>query len=267
MTVVFTGCSLVAGEGLDQEKSSDDLWVNIVYNSIPEFSDTDLINLGHAGIGNDRIFQDTLTALTDLPCSHIVVSWTELGRIQINPGLETFFTGQFWCQNNKLRDININPGITYSAKYLTNIRDRLLDLKHPHYDILQVLKYSKIIVKLCRELNVKVFFVNNLLSWDQNYFEYVHNATRTPNDTTVYTQKLLNIDSRDDFEYFNIYDKIHQEYQELRYSYENWLNIYQSFRTNFLLDRGNDGVHPGINSNRAFGDFISTKIISKLYTR
>ena len=266
MTVVFTGCSLVEGVGLHQEKSSDDLWVNIVHKSVPAFNDNALINLGLAGIGNDQIFQDTLTALTSIPCSYIVVSWTELGRTQINPGLEMFYTGQFWCHNNKLRDININPGITYSAKYLTNIRDRLLDLKHPHYDILQVLRYSKIITKLCQELNVKVFFVNNLLSWDQDYFEHIHHATRTPDDTTIYTQKLLNIDSRDDLEYFNIYDKIHQEYQELKFSYDNWLNLYQSFRTDFILDRGNDGIHPGIESNRDFGRFISTKIINMLYT-
>ena len=256
---VFTGCSYPAGIGLTDKSDSNDLWVNILYKSIKELSNTKLLNLAISGSTNQDIFQASIQAVINNDCKYLFVSWTELLRYKLNPATELYDTSLYWTTNSPLNDVNINPNINISANYQKNIRNRFFDLHHPHYLILKILTYSKILSDLCKKLGVTVFFLNSLITnWDNNYFKKI--VTTTPKDTTIYTQKILNLVTRDDKEYLAIYNQIHQDYLITGGLECTWLNLYNSFRNDFYLDLGNDNIHPGIKSHRAYSDFLIEKL-------
>ena len=99
---------------------------------------------------------------------------------------------------------------------------------------------------------------------DIGYFDTVLSANRLPSDTTLYTQNLLNAETRSDQEFFEIYDGIHKDYADSQ-GLENcdWLNLDYGFKEKFMLDVGNDGRHPGEQSHCAFAEHL-LKCIQKI---
>jgi len=254
---VFTGCSFTEGVGLPDIKDNQYLWVNTLYRSSPSLSKNKLLNLGVGGSTNYEIFTASIAALINHDCEYLFVSWTALMRYRFSLGVETYPTDQYWSPHSKLDDVNLCPNITYSKKYLIDLRNKFLALHHDHYEIVKILNYTSIINQLGQKLGVKVLFVNNILPWDNNYFDHVSRTDRLPTDTTKYTQELLNLDNRSDQEFFVLYDKIHSDYHKTNgVDRCVWLNLYNGFEKNFHLDCGNDNVHPGILSHTKYGDFL-----------
>ena len=257
---VFCGCSFTKGDGLALEDQDPDLWANILHQTVPELSTTKSINLGVNGATNENIFFSALdTALNNSQCKYLFVAFTSLKRLQINPSVETYNTKVF-LESGKIEDVKVNPNITIAGSYIENIRDRFFDLTHVHYDIVKILRYTGLIAQAAAKSSIKVFFVNSLMHIDKNYFVPVLDPARTPADTTPLTQNLLNADTRDDQEYFKIYDKIHSDYKNTGSTLHNWLNLDQGFRSDFYLDKGNDNAHPGPKSHQAFAKFLTEKI-------
>jgi hypothetical protein len=255
---VFTGCSFTEGVGLPDTKLNKSLWVNRLYNSSESLAKTKLLNLGQGASSNSEIFARSLSAMTEHDCEYLFVCWTTLLRYRFSLGVETYVTEQYWSPHSGIVDVNVNPNITYSKKYLLDVRNKFLALHHDHYEIVKVLNYTRIINQLAQRLRIKAVFVNNILPWDNNYFEYVNKIDRVPADTTEYTQDLLNLKTRSDEEYFVLYDKIHHEYQSIAGLDKCvWLNLHNSFRKNFYLDLGDDNIHPGVASHEAYGDFLA----------
>jgi len=256
-TSVFVGCSFTKGEGLVGEKDSPDLWINRLHNSIELLNATTLINLGLGGNSNETIFQNAVEALANSP-AYLFVSWTSFPRLYINPGVETYSTKQLWSPISDIADIELHKNITYTKKYLTDARNRFFDLFHDHYSIVKILEYSTIITKLCAVTGTKVFFINAILPWDLDYF--VKKEITVPSNTTPYTQHLLDAETRDDEEFWQLYNRIHNDYGVAGYPGPEWLNLYQGFKKNFMLDLGTDDMHPGPVSNKAFSEFLIEKI-------
>lgn len=259
---VFTGCSYTEGIGLDHESNSKDLWVNIVHQSCPNLSGTALVNLGKGGASNLDIFQQAVRAIALHKCKYLFVQWTELYRTTVNPGVELYPTSSFWGGGGVLEDININPHITVSASYQKNIKNRFFDLNHIHWEITKTLNYCNTLQSLCNRFGVTVVFVNGIITdWDYDYFTEVDNE-RIISDSTPFTKKILNLDSRNDTDYIQLYKKIHHDYSKANGLPVacNWINLYNSFRTHFYLDQGNDNIHPGINSQHAFAEYILTHL-------
>lgn len=262
MSVIFTGCSYTAGTGLPLKNQDPDLWINRLHNQISWLKDLDLLNCGQGGATNQDIFHLSVQAVTKNQCSHLFVSWTDLLRYYISPGVELWSTKQFWGANSQMFDIGVNPGIVYSASYLENIKNRFFDLHHIHHEIVKVLHYTFTLQKLCDRLGTQVYFINALLPWDDRYFDHVTDMSRQPSNTTLLTQQCLNSDSRNDTEFFDLYDKIHQDYQNTQGlpPHSKWLNLYQSYREYFYLDQALDNLHPGPVSNQAFADFLQKNL-------
>jgi len=262
MSVIFTGCSYTAGTGLPLKNQDPALWVNRLHNQVDWLNELPLLNYGQGGATNQDIFHLSVQAVTENQCSYLFVSWTDLLRYYISPGVETWSTMQFWGGNSPTSDIGVNPGVVYSASYLENIKNRFFDLHHIHYEIVKVLNYTFTLQQLCNRLDTKVYFVNALLPWDNNYFDQVTGKIRQPSDTTELTQKSLNSDTRSDSEFFDLYDKIHQDYQDATAlpPHSTWLNLYESYRNCFYLDRGLDDLHPGPDSNQAFANYLQKKL-------
>lgn len=252
---VFTGCSYTEGFGLEFGKSDPGLWCNILHQYHPILSNSAYKNLALAGASNDLIFHQTLDALATIKPRFLFVGWTESHRLRINPGLEIYETGR----NINLSDALIEPielnYCTYSSEYIKNIKDRFFDLQNLHYCFIDILNKCRIIKNLSDIVGTQVFFINALLEWDDLYFNHITNDTRKPNQLTEVTKKLINIDNRDDEEIFRIYDRMHAEYQQAN-GLNSWLNLYNSIRNSFYIDKGNDNMHPGYASNKKFAEFL-----------
>ena len=257
-TSIFVGCSFTKGEGLSGEKTDPGLWVNQLHQAVPWLTSTDLVNLAEGGNNNETIFHNAITAITESP-KYLFVVWTIFPRFKINPGVELYNTNQNWGPVIELFDLNLH-NVNYSKKYLTDIKNRFFDLLHDHYEIVKILEYTKTITKLSALTNTKVFFINGLLPWDDNYF--IKKPHTVPSDTTSYTQQILNADTRADDEYWKLYDLIHSQYDRIGMSVDLWLNLYQGYQKNFMLDLGIDNQHPGPLSNRAFFEFLLKKLDS-----
>jgi hypothetical protein len=254
---IFTGCSYTEGIGLKNTTNNEHLYVNKLYNSFDCLLKTTLLNLGVGGSSNSEIFQNSINAVTTNNCKYLFVEWTSLYRYKFSLGVEVYEVGQYWSPNQPLIDVKINPNISYSKHYLENIKNKFLSLHHDHYEIIKILQYSITINRLCKKLGVDVYFINGILPWDYHYFDYISNETRLPSDTTLYTQELLNAKTRNDEEFFKLYDRVHQEYQNTKGITECiWLNLDSGFRKNFMLDLGNDNQHPGEISHQTFGDHL-----------
>jgi hypothetical protein len=254
---VFTGCSYVEGVGLSNTSKNENLWVNLFFNSNDILSKTKLLNFGRGGATNFEIFQRSVDAMSNYNIRHLFVSWTEIYRYKFSCGLEKYSTDVYWGLNSPTADIGINPDIVFTKEYLANIKNRFFALHHDHYQILQILRFTHSLSQLAKKIGIKIYFINCLLPWDKNYFQPIASPTRLPSDTTQYTQKLLNSDTRNDTDFFDIYDQIHIEYQKSQGLGEcNWLNLDQSYRQNFYIDTGNDNLHPGVDSNKKFAKYL-----------
>lgn len=260
----ITGCSYAHGDGLDKQTTDPNLWINLLYNNVDSLKSTNFVNCSMSGSTNLEIFLSSLNLMTTKNCKYLFVCWTELLRYKVNPSVESYNTQSFWSPNGKIFDIKVNPNIVYSADYITNIKNRFLDLQHPHWEIIKILEYSKILKTVADKLNVDIFFINGLLPWDNKYFEHVDCAQRLPSDTTTYTQEILNSKNRSDTEYFELYDRIHKDYEILNHTKDHWLNLYHGFQQKFFVDSGNDGIHPGPASHKLFFEHLQKKINNKI---
>ena len=253
---IVTGCSFTEGIGLPDIAQDTELWVNKLYNSSEELSTTTLLNLAKSGSTNIEIFSQAVNALATYNCKYLIVSWTEVLRYKFSTGAELYNVDQYWSTNSIPNAVNLNC-LTYSKKYLNNIQNRFFALHHDHAEIVKILNYTAIINRMCQRIGTVAYFVNGSLPWDSGYFNHVSNSIRVPTDTTIYTQKLLNSDTRDDNEFFKIYDRIHQEYQVTGGVTECiWLNLNNAFKKNFHYDNGTDNQHPGTISHQQFGNYL-----------
>lgn len=256
-STVFTGCSYTKGIGLPDINNDKDLWVNILHGSLPELRETCLVNLASAGSTNMEIFQRSVDAMCGYDCKYLVVAWTSLYRYRFSLGAELYDVSQYWSPGHELMDVTINPDLRITKKFLTDIKNKFFSLHHDHCEILKILNYTATLHRLGQKTKIKVYFVNNMLPWDLGYFDRVIAESRLPSDTTPYTQNLLNAETRDDSEFFQIYDAVHKDYTDSQaIALCNWLNLDTGFKEKFMLDVGNDGSHPGPNSHREFAKHL-----------
>lgn len=253
--VVFSGCSYTAGVGFEFEKDEPCLWVNQLHNKF--FKKYKKLNLGQGGASNEEIFQSAVTALVSYPVEFIIVQWTDFPRYSLDLGFETYSTKMYFIPNSPCRSVNTN-GMNYSADYLDSVRDRFTSLAHDCFALFNLVRYVNTIKKLSKLTGTKLFFVNGRCPWDQDFF--TKKVDCLPNQLTTYTQKLLNVDNRDDSEIFILYNKMHQEFADAGGIAESqWLNLYNSMSKS-LVDFNHDHMHPGPKSNDLFVSEFTKKL-------
>lgn len=258
-SVLFCGCSYVNGDGWPQKKNEPRLWVNLLHDS-PLLREHTMVNVGQGGRSNQGIFLDATWHMTHHTHDYAFVSWTSMPRYELELGLETYETRQFFSPNIALREHRLND-VVYNARYLKNINDRFTALAHSHYEIYNLVHYVNCLTNLARLVGTKIFFINALCPWDQDFFSRLEGVL--PDAYTEYTKKLINLDNRDDQEILQIYDKMHQQYESAGgVQKDRWLNLYQSLRS-ILIDNNDDGIHPGIASNRLYGQLLTQALLDK----
>ena len=106
--IIFSGCSLTAGTGFDQDNSGMDclshpgLWVNLCHLHIPQFNKLLLINNATTGASNADIFTSALESLSvHNDIKFLICAWTSMPRYTFHTGFELYNTRDVAA---KLRD-------------------------------------------------------------------------------------------------------------------------------------------------------------------
>jgi hypothetical protein len=258
--VVFSGCSFTAGSGWDKNdptlncKDDPNLWTNLCCSQIDQLQNLEVLNVSNGGASNLDIFLAALKTIVvhKSDIDTLFCQWTSMPRYNFSVGFELWNTSEgIGLHKKHEHDVNLNRGETWNRKYLNDLLDRLLVLHHLHGEIVKLVEYSNILKKITQQFNIKLYFINGLCPWDQDYFTRLINVL--PEQFTEFTKKeILNIDSRDDNDIFKLYKIMHDDYDQAGgIDAACWINLYNSMNNN-KPDTNYDNRHPGINSNQLY---------------
>jgi len=249
--VVFSGCSFTAGAGWSQNsdqaeaKNYPGLWVNLCHSQIAQLKSLELLNYGQGGASNSEIFKNSVDAITthNSGIKIMICQWTGMPRFSFKTKLELWDTSQELSKLVRERDKN--------QKYINDIIYRFRSLIHLQGEILKVVEYTNILQRLTKQLGIKLYHINGLCPWDNNYFVRLSNVL--PESYTEFTKKeILNIKDRNDEDIFKLYELIHLEYDQVGgIDTSCWINLYNSMLSN-IIDTNYDNQHPGNKSNQLY---------------
>jgi hypothetical protein len=257
--ILAVGCSMTRGHGLDGDLHDPKLWVNQLFGPIGKVT-----NLSVTGMNNYWIFLETMSELirSNNDYDIVIVGWSAIPRYYFHVGLELYSVHTKLDHN----DINVNNGTTFSGTWLSKIGDDLKKIHNDHWDILDLVKYTNILVRAQETTpDRKIFFVNTLSPWCRNYFEFKRIVF--PSDLDPYEQDLLQVETRDDEEIFALYKMIHSHYSEFGGINEpKWLNLYDSLRSLQIDDVSSTDRHPGYQSQDRYVQYQRPVLLEKLGT-
>jgi hypothetical protein len=253
--ILICGCSFSSGLGMPGERSDKNNWPNLLANKLDTNSVT---NVARSGSNNYWIFLETMSSMLRDNYDLVLVQWSAIPRYRFPVGLslsynETSFRSDAIMTDNKI----------IKKQRLIEIKNTLLQLHNDHWDMLDLVKYVNILIEMQVNLRKsKIFFVNGLGPWSDQYF--VKKQIKHPSDLDSFTQNLLQVESRDDEEIFKLYNMIHKHYADhggIQEQY--WLNLYQPMNQ-LQIDRiePND-PHPGLKSQQIFADLFANQITLK----
>ena len=244
--VVFAGCSFTAGCGWDKTahgrecKDYPELWVNLCHTRLDPLKELELLNLGQGGASNAEIFRNATEAIATYGSNISVLfcRWTSAARYNFRVGLERWGTakGKFsW--------------LTDDQKYADKLVGKLRSLHHLHGEILKVVDYSNILQNLAEKFNIKIYFINGICPWDENYF----NRVTSVDQFTSFTKKeIINTTFKSNNEILRLYKIMHDEYDQAGgVNTSSWVNLYHSMNGN-KIDTNHDNGHPGSKSNQLY---------------
>jgi hypothetical protein len=256
--ILVVGCSITYGKGLADGSADTKLWVDQLLNNV--FNYPKITNLAVTGKNNNWIFTETAIALTKDHYDIVIIGWSALGRYNYQVGLELYPTDTMLVD----KDININPGITFTGKWLEKIGNNLRKIHHDHWSILELIKYVNILYELqIVNRNAKLFFVNTLSTFPETFF--IHQDFTVPSELDSYTQNMLNVDTRDNTEIKDLYNLIHDQYNFYGgIKPEYWLNLHNSLMYMKIDDASATDKHPGYQSQDIFANYLIPILKEKL---
>lgn len=255
--ILFSGCSLPAGVGLEREKNDNSNYVNVFANDVFGESVT-VNNIAIPGNSNLRTFLNTCTELVNEKYDYVFVCWTSYPRLVVWPGLEEYDTRRT-LNAARSRTITEHQGsrLMFTEKFLTDLSDNISLVQNAHYDILDIIQYINILIKIAEQSNTKIYFINNMCWWDRNFFDPVPDNHILPSNLTPYTNQVLESNFRDDPQIERLYKKMHKDYKDAGgIQQAHWLNLYNNF-IGQIVDKGLDKVHPGPKSHIHYGKYLA----------
>lgn len=257
MKFLVVGDSFTKGHGLRYEQKDPLLWVNQLIRS--EYPDAEIINNAESGADNKIIFQYAYQELTTRHYDFSLICWSELSRICFHFGLELYSTKQR-LNTVESYDVHINPGITINARSTESVRNFYMKYYNHHWALVDLIIYTNVLIKLAQG---RICFVNGLADIGENFF--TRKIIKTPSNLSKFEQELLSVDTRDDIEIVNLYNKVHDDYQKNGSIQENyWLNLYNPL-TQMQIDYLSDSdSHPGYKSQDVFFNRLYKKFYEKV---
>lgn len=125
--------------------------------------------------------------------------------------------------------------------------------------------YLNALIKIHETKNTskQIFFVNTYSPWPAGFFEY--KSLKEPNELSEYEKEFLNVETRDDNEIFELYDKIHNDYQKHGgIKAGHWLNLYNSFKQMKVDTASAIDSHPGLKSQKIYSNYLFNSLKSVL---
>lgn len=258
-TILFNGCSFTKGTGLKEENLSPDLWTNQL--AVKYFDNPQVNNIADAARNNHWIFVETMAELIRAQYDVVIVAWTDTNRLNIDVGLEKYKT---LSRLHNSKPINLNSGHTISAAWQDETGNRLKYIQNSHWGILDLVKYVNILVDYqVRYRKSKIFFVNSLCSWPENYFEKIDYTV--PSELGKFYCEMLEANNRDDTDVKELYNLIHTQYNNYGgIQPQHWLNLYRSLFSSKIDEASATDRHPGIHSQHLFAEFLGQRLESLL---
>jgi hypothetical protein len=245
MNILVVGCSMTYGAGLEHSKLDKRLWSNKLFKDVFG-KDVNITNGSKIGRNNHWIFLETMDYLAKNTYDLIVVAWSAIPRYEYHVDLEMYST------HTMLKDksgINTNRFGTVSARWLTETGNRLRRIHNDHWDLLNLVKYTNILLNSTQ--GNKVLFVNTLMSLPTNYFN--RKTISLPYELTAYEHEILNVDARSDGNIKEMYNMMHDQYSKYGGIQEDkWLNLYKSLSEMQIDDASDSDTHPGYASQDVF---------------
>ena len=263
--VVFSGCSFTAGTGwdpsVDECRKFKNLWVNLCANNIDSLKSLELVNVGQASASNTIIFENTVDEISKhgSAIDTMFCQWTAMPRYRFSLGLERWSTVVRTEPTRKgNQDIHLSDGTKFTKEYLDKFFNQFNALHHLHPEILKVVRYTNILKRLAAAFDIKIYFINGICPWDNNYFVKLSGPNILPENYTHFTKTLiLDIKNRDDADILELYNTIHNDYEcEGGIDPNDWINLYGSMNQS-KIDTNPDNLHPGIQSNQLYYQQIS----------
>jgi hypothetical protein len=247
MNVCFNGCSFTVGEGFPVDQRELYIYDRLLEKEF-KFNRT---NIALGGSSNYTIFMRSVDAVLSGQYNCVVTQWSALNRIWLSPGPDSkFFVN------------DANPDYRYRNIYLAprekrKFSDTLLLLNGDYNNIIDLIKFSKILEELAKEKNVKLVFINGLVPWGNDLITPLSNDLNK--SLSTYSKDLLDFNNRDDAEIIKFFQQLQNHFTKL--NQELWINLFDSFLDN-IQDQGPEGHHPGIQSHK----WLATET-SKFLTR
>jgi len=255
LKILAVGCSMTQGHGLDHEQDDPRLWTNAIFESFGKVK-----NIAKSARNNHWIFLETLTEITKNYYDIVLVAWSATPRFNIHAGLELY---PVLTRLDRSVDVDVNPGVTYKARWLDQLGDTLRRIQNDHWDILDLVKYVNVLIHYQQTIGGKIFFVNTLSPWSLGYFN--QKKFTLPTDLTVYEQNLLQAETRDDAEVLDLYNMIHSQYSQAGGIQEShWLNLYQSLKSMQIDHVSESDRHPGYMSQKEYIEYLSPILKTKM---
>jgi hypothetical protein len=257
--ILVVGCSGTSGYNYDENPNDPRIWVHRLAKTY--FPDSVVVNKAVTGKDNYWIFLETATELCKEKYDLVIVQWTNLSRVSLPLGLETWKTDSLLLGNI---DINLHNSIKISKKWQKDLGDSLRSIVNSHWKILDIIKYVNILIEIQKLRSQKIFFVNVGFKWPTNFFNEIEHLT-VSSDLPEFTQKILDVENRDDEESFNLYRQIFKSYADYGSIHEDhWLNLYDPLDTIKIDTMSDTDMHPGDKSQEHFSNFLGLALLDKL---
>lgn len=239
----FLGCSLTAGEGLDNEKTDNNNYTNIIAN----YYGAQVKNLAKSGNSNYNIFIEALNEILYNEQDLVFVQWSSPNRHWLYPNLDC---NLIITANSKQKDIKYLDTM-YSAKFLQSFADQFLLLNHDYHNLIQVGNFSKILETVSTN-KTQLIFINGLLPWTKE-IKCKQSLSNPAKYFSEYTKELLSLDLLPDQDIAKFFTTLYDTVKKLDSSL--WVNMFSSMQ-NEMIDLGTDNSHPGIGSHKHYASMI-----------
>jgi len=256
--VLVGGASVSAGAGLAQGSNDSKLWVNQLVAG--KFNTADVDNISVIGDDNRQVFIDVAAKLLAGNYTNAIVCWQTADRVNVNFGLETYPTRVCLTEPHKSTDaINLVGGAQVSTKQINQCKDTFLRFRNLHWYFKDLVGYTSILNSIAARTNTKIQFVNVDQPWSKDYF--VKRDWQVPSELDSVTQEVLQSEYRSDSEVRELYNLIHEDYQQAgTICHSSWLNLYEPLKS-LQVDYASDtDKHPGYKSQDAFTNFLLDRI-------
>jgi hypothetical protein len=204
-SVCWNGCSFTVGEGFPEHQREQYIYDRLVSKQFG-FKST---NIAFGGSSNLEIFKRSAQAILDKEHDIVVTQWTALNRLWLYPGPDcTYFLNDDRYPDFKYRDVYINSNTK------TLLRKLFLLLNHDYHNLLDLIKYCRILECMSVASNVKVIFVNGIVPWTDDLTRELPTVD-IGSSLSDYTKSILDFDQRDDAEIVSFFQELQRKFSSI----------------------------------------------------